>query len=331
MARFEKGIRSRDARRVSFASLTTPLFARQSRDDLLGWRLVALAGARVLIAFGSLSPVAARPPSLTYGAPFGVPWSAAAECPERCSTLARLRPVPGRLLARSQPRVPLRPVGLVRAPGALCCHGGAAISRRPLGCCGCGGHAAVCCIPASLARRVGRPSQSVTDDRMQRWSDTWSIGLPSAGLHGRSARSARLDARPVVDAAAKGRVAPQSLKPHPCDTSTPTCPVMTSPLPSAPEMDGRTGSGCPRWPAPGHSRITGNRRRLRRSRRPHPEGAAGARVSTHPRIPSFLFHGCIRPIRQSVGILLGTHLRPRCIQVLRPLGISAALTSGPSP
>lgn len=91
----KKGIRSRDARRVPFASLTTPLFARQSRDDLLGWRLVATRCARVLIAFGSLLRPLARPPSFTSGAPCGVPWGRCCLRGRRCSALARLRPVPG--------------------------------------------------------------------------------------------------------------------------------------------------------------------------------------------------------------------------------------------
>lgn len=120
----KKGIRSRDARRVPFASLTTPLFARQSRDDLLGWRLVATRCARVLIAFGSLLRPLARPPSFTYVDPCGVPWGRCCFRGRRCSALARLRPVPGRLLACSHPLVPLRPVGLVRAPGARGDDGG---------------------------------------------------------------------------------------------------------------------------------------------------------------------------------------------------------------
>lgn len=48
----KKGIRSRDVTAVPVAALPPPPLARQSRDDLLGWRLVALA------ARGSLSPSA---------------------------------------------------------------------------------------------------------------------------------------------------------------------------------------------------------------------------------------------------------------------------------
>ena len=93
--------------------------------------------------------------------------------PERCSALARLRPVPGRLLARSEPLMPLRPVGLVRAPGALCCDGGTAMSRRPLGCCGCGGLAAASSPPARPLRRAWQPRGRPVSAR----SPARSVGL----------------------------------------------------------------------------------------------------------------------------------------------------------
>lgn len=104
MALHEKGIRSRDVTAVPVAALPAPPLARQSRDDLLGWRLVALA------ARGSLSPSdrfvrSLRDlPALTSRRPLR---GALVRC--GCASAAVLgagAPVPAasRLLARSQPR-----------------------------------------------------------------------------------------------------------------------------------------------------------------------------------------------------------------------------------
>lgn len=93
---------------------------------------------------------------------------------------------------------------LVRAPGARGCDCGVAISRRPLGCCGCGGLAAVSSPPARPLRRVWQPrGRPVSARSPAPWvwvlccnetSDTGvaKFGASRAGRRG-SSRSARID------------------------------------------------------------------------------------------------------------------------------------------
>lgn len=142
MARIKKGIRSRDALRVSFASLTTPFVcpAEPGRPPRLAPRRPRCA--RVLIAVRALSGGRGRPSrSLLSATPAGCPLRRG-RCPVRCSALARLRPSPGWLLARSQPLLPRRRAGLVRAPGARVCDRWGRPARWPPRC-------------APLARRRG--------------------------------------------------------------------------------------------------------------------------------------------------------------------------------
>ena len=98
--------------------------------------------------------------------------------------------------------MPLRPVGLVRAPGARCCHGGAAISRRPLGCCGCGGLAAFCCFPPRCVVRSCPTCERCSDLML-------AFGTSRAG-HGGSSRHARIEPASAGTCCVGIRVGPHS-------------------------------------------------------------------------------------------------------------------------
>ncbi len=122
MALTKKGIRSRDALRVSVAALRTlRLPGRAGTTSSAGASSPSLREGPYRLRVRSVRSLRDLPHSPSDD-PCGVP------CPPRPCVLRGARrwracALSGRLLARSQPLAPWRPAGLCRAPGARVCDG----------------------------------------------------------------------------------------------------------------------------------------------------------------------------------------------------------------